>query len=105
MLCHHAVTTPPNYGTMTTFDGDRAAAAMAAARAAGESVVFQSFAHCSKPPAPGSKLRNCEGLPHGLLLQCRVSARQLADAQAGVRGARQVTRGLPSRARRQMTGQ
>jgi hypothetical protein len=34
---------------------------MAAARAAGETVVFQSCAHCSKPPAPGSKLRNCKG--------------------------------------------
>ena len=61
VLRRHAVTTPPNYGTMTSFDGDRAAAAMAAARAAGETVVFQSCAHCSKPPAPGSKLRNCKG--------------------------------------------
>jgi len=46
---------------MTSFDGDRAAAAMAAALAAGDPIVFQSCAHCHKPPAPGSKLRNCKG--------------------------------------------
>jgi hypothetical protein len=57
----HPITTPTNNGSMASFDGDRAATAMAAARAAGETIVFQSCAHCHEPPAPGSKLQNCKG--------------------------------------------